>query len=343
MKKTDNQRIPSLRIAVTGSCNLKCDYCPIDGDNYLLKGQQFLDKEDFSHIAKLAYAEGIRHFSITGGEPLAVPKTTFAVGKTISKFKNLGYLRLNTNGLAVKRYADEIKNTGFHKLKISVDSLKTGKYQGANCRENYIPQILEGIDSMIERQVPVRINMVVGKFNINEVPEMIEFCEKKGLELKLFDMTFYRHSLSRNPNFWIENYVSLMPLAEELEKKFGKPEVVYAVGGFGNPMPVFKPHSGSPIKLRISEKSATYSDQCTTCKDYLCQDGFCNLTLTTDGNIKPCRPEGIDFSLKVVNNDGSLLPDKLIKGKIAKAISLFRNVQEKQRNLSDIVTSWKIK
>src|SRR3972149_7062615 len=339
----EEERIPSMRIAVTGACNLKCQYCPIDGDNYVLHGRKFLTGEDFSRVAKNANEVGIRHFSITGGEPLAVPKTTLEVAETISGFPNLGYLRLNTNGIALKHYADRIQEIGFHKIKVSIDSLRIGKYENPSQKSSSkikVSDVLEGIDEMIKREILTRINMVVGRYNIEEVQEMIEFCDERNLELKLFDITFYRDALSRNSNFWNENYVSLNPLCEELEKRFGPPRIVYAVGGFGNPMPIFKPDSSSPIRVRTSEKTARYREECIKCSDYMCQDGFCNITLTTDGNLKPCRPEGLDFDLKLINGNGDLLSDKDIKTKLTKAIELFRGTKKKERSLDEMVRSW---
>ena len=340
----EEERVPSMRIAVTGACNLKCQYCPIDGDNYVLHVRKFLSNEDFSRVATNAYEVGIRHFSITGGEPLAVPKTTFEVAETVRKFPNLGYLRLNTNGIALKQHADRIQDVGFHKIKVSLDSLRTGKYENPSQRSNSqikLSNVLEGIDEMLNRGITTRVNMVVGKYNINEVQEMIEFCTEKNLELKLFDITFYRDALSHNNNFWNENYISLNPLCEELEERFGSPRIVYAVGGFGNPMPIFKPNSSSPIRVRTSEKTARYRKECEECLDYMCQDGFCNITLTTNGNLKLCRPEGLDFDLRLVNGNGDLLSDKDIKIKLIRAIELFRETQTKERSLDEMVKSWR--
>ncbi|MFH0936414.1 MAG: radical SAM protein [Candidatus Woesearchaeota archaeon] len=339
----ENENIPSMRIAITGACNLKCQYCPIDGDNYKLHGKRFLTTDEFSHISRISNNIGIRHFNITGGEPLAVPDSTFKLAETIKEFPNLGYLRLNTNGISLKKHASTIKRLGFDKVKVSIDSLKTGKHQLNSSKrysQNYVSEVMQGIYALKEIDIPIRVNMVVGKYNIKEVLDMIDFCEKNELELKLFDITFYRDALSKNKNFWLENYVSLFPIAKELELQFGSPRIVYAVGGFGNPMPVFKPDSQSPIRLRISENSAMYSEGCYECQDYICQDGFCNITLTTDGDIKPCRPEGLDFGLKLVDQDGNLLPDEEIEEKLMNTIKLFQDVKEKKRSLDDMVSSW---
>lgn len=339
----ENEGIPSMRLAVTGACNLKCSYCPIDGDNYLLKGRKFLTTNDFITVSRIAYNNGFRHFSITGGEPLAIPDATFRIAQAIRELPNLGYLRLNTNGLAIIENLERIKEVDFDKVKVSLDSLRIGKYQGNNKgkKQYEVSQVLEGVELLRDLEIPIRINMVVGRFNIDEVPEMIDYSKEKGLELKLFDITFYRDAITSDPHFWKDNYVSLNPLIEQLNERFGAPRIVYAVGGFGNPMPVFNPDSDSPIRVRTSEEKARYVEECVNCADYMCQDGFCNLTLTTDGDLKTCRPEGLDFDLKLTDREGNLLPEEQISERLQRAIGLFKTSKEKGRTLDEMITSWK--
>jgi len=321
--------IPSLRIAVTEKCNLNCAYCPKHGDSYFLKSKNILNVNQFSEIITIAHRVGIRHFSITGGEPLVVPKLTFLIAKTISNFTNLGYLRLNTNGILIKDYFDEIVQSKFSKIKISLDSLKS---------KNFI-DIQKGVKILKKQNIPIRINMVVGQNNKDEIYEMINFCEKNELELKIFDITHYCNTNSDNPDFWKNDYFSLLPLYDELKEKYGNPEIVFAVGNYGNPMPVFKPNTSSPVRLRISEQKAYYTKDCIECKDYMCQDGFCNITLSTDGTLKPCRPEGLDFDTNLFKDD--MFKSSLeIKNIFRHLLSIFKSSEIKNRSLKDVVDSW---
>lgn len=321
-----------MRIAVTEKCNLNCEYCPEHGDSYLLKSKNLLQLDQFIKIVQIAYRVGIRHFSITGGEPLVVPDLTFPIAKIISQFNGLRYLRLNTNGVLINKYIDEISKSGFAKVKISLDSLKS----------QHFAEIERGIKYLREENIPIRINMVVGQYNKNEIWEMINFCENYGLELKLFDITYYRDSNSANPDFWRDNYFSLLPLLSELQKKYGEPEIVFTIGNYGNPMSVFKPASDSPIRLRISEQSAHYVKDCVKCKDYMCQDGFCNITLSTDGILKPCRPEGLNFNTQLTDNN-VLKPETEIEKIFKHVLKLFTCSKVRNRNLNEIVESWKNK
>lgn len=77
--------LPSLRISVTGNCNLACQYCPIHGDSYILK-QSDLSKEELIKIIDQLHKKGINAFSITGGEPLISPDITFSISKHIRSY-----------------------------------------------------------------------------------------------------------------------------------------------------------------------------------------------------------------------------------------------------------------
>lgn len=321
--------IPSLRIAVTEKCNMACAYCPKHGDSYFLKSKNVLNVNQFCEIVKIAHRVGIRHFSITGGEPLVVPELTFPIAKTISGFNDLGYSRLNTNGVLIKNYSNEIIHSEFSKVKVSLDSL----------RSKYFTEINDGIKILKVNNIPTRINMVVGQNNKNEIYEMIDFCNKNELELKFFDITRYCDTNSSDPDFWKDDYFSLLPLYNELKERYGSPEIVFAVGNYGNPMPVFKPNSSSPIRLRISEQKAYYIKDCIKCKDYMCQDGFCNITLSTDGVLKPCRPEGLDFNTNLFE-DGKLKSDSEIEKVFKHLLSIFKSSEIKNRKLNEVVESW---
>lgn len=323
--------IPSLRIAVTDNCNLNCPYCPKSGDSYLIKDNYLLKEKDFKKIINIAYLVGIKHFSITGGEPLLVPNLTFNLAKQINSFSNLGYLRLNTNGTLLIKYISEIVSSNFSLVKVSLDSLKDINFQ----------QILYGIKMLKSYNIDVRINTVVSYMNLSEFEDFIKLNQDLGTELKLFDITYYEDKNSLRSNYWQENFVSLMPIIKNLEKRFGKPDNFYSVGGYGNPMSTFKSGLNSEIKIRSTEKSAFYMDVCKNCSNYMCQDGLSNITLSYDGYLKPCRPKGLNLNLRLIDNSGNLISENKIKNKFQKIIKLFQNSKEVERNLDKLKTNQK--
>ncbi|MEA3452815.1 MAG: radical SAM protein [Patescibacteria group bacterium] len=174
-----NKDIPSLRIAATKDCNFNCYYCPLHGDSYECDNEKQLKKEDYLRIIEIAHSLGFDHFSVTGGEPLTVPEITFSIAKQISEFEDVKYLRLNTNGFFLDKYSDEIEQANFGKIKVSLDTLDSKKHSKITNQPHGIESIIRGIDKMIEKQIPVRLHTVVTKSNLEELDNIISFCEEK--------------------------------------------------------------------------------------------------------------------------------------------------------------------
>lgn len=327
--------IPALRVAVTNKCNMNCLYCPKDGDSYLLEGAS-LNLDQIIRIVTIANSVGINSFSLTGGEPLVVPEITFPLAKKISQFKNLHYLKLNTNGTFLKKYINDIINSGFGEVKVSLDILTPNSIQNLSHYQNNVKQIVDGIKESIKHQLPVRLQSVITKQNLPELDKIINFCTDISVDLKLFDLTYYKDAISTNKIYWQKNYISLEHVNSLLEEKFGKPQIVHAVGGFGHPNKVFTTAKNTKIMIRDTEVSAFYTEKCKKCDNYMCQDGLCTLTLSADARLKLCRPRGINLGLNLANKNGTLKTDKQIAAIFKKAIHLFKTATETKRSFSDL-------
>ncbi|MFH1589690.1 MAG: radical SAM protein [archaeon] len=300
---------PSLRLAITTNCNWKCPGCAKHGDSYKKKSEEDLYLEDFINVASAANKIGIKHFSITGGEPLLKPRETFSLANHIrNNLKNIIYLRLNTNGVLVSKYLEELKL--FDKIKVNAEFHKN----------------TDVFDLLKNQGFDVRINLMVGKYQQKKTINIIEYAEKNNIEVKLLDLTYYKDNIGEN-NFWEQNYTTLSNIQEKLTDRYGLPETVYAVGRFGNPMQVFKKNSKSPIILRRSDEEAQYVKECINCQDYMCQDGFCNLTIASDGQLKPCRPEGLSFVEPITHND------QKIEEKLYKILKIFQRTKRVKRDI----------
>src|SRR6187401_2232413 len=59
-----------LRVSLTDRCSLRCTYCmPEQGNEWLAKAG-ILTLDEIEHVARVAAADGISTFRLTGGEPL---------------------------------------------------------------------------------------------------------------------------------------------------------------------------------------------------------------------------------------------------------------------------------
>lgn len=322
---------PSLRIAVTEKCNLACQYCPKHGDSYSLKNPKLLDLKSFQKITKIAYEEGIKSFTITGGEPLTKPEITFPLTKHINNFKDINYLKLNTNGVLIKRYAKEIQNANFSEIKVDLNTLKAETFKYITLKEDKKKEVLEGIEILKNFKIPIRIQIVLGKFNIKEIDKLLNFCRKEKLSVKIFDLTYYENSKALDKDFWQKNYI---PLEKVLKNDYQKWETKKALGGFGHSMKILQTQEGSKILIRDSNISSHYVAFCDTCPFYPCQDGVCNITLSVDGRLKICRNDGYDISL--FDKNGKLKNNEGIKKKFRDIINLFHRSKKKGRGLDEI-------
>ena len=256
--------LPSVRVAVTQSCNLRCDYCPTDGDSVEVQGPT-LDHEGFERMLLAACEVGFTNFSFTGGEPLMTPKSaelTFDLANFVDQSRqSQGYTKLNTNGANLLRYREQVLNDGFDELKVSLDTLDPTTFkQLAKRGEQVLGRTIEGILA-VKDEVPVRMQTVVGKYNVGELPQMIGFCRQNGLDIKLFDISRYDNALAGSGKFCDDNYVSLGDISSQLKQAFGEPEIVYAVGGYGHAKQVFTTPEGTRIQLRDTSVSAQYSSE----------------------------------------------------------------------------------
>ena len=310
-------KVPSVRISTASGCNHRCSFCQTGGD-YGSTAASVIPIKDERHGMLIVttmnfWDAGVRHFSITGGEPLTNPRVTFelsaALRMKLETWKQESgsddcYLRLNTNGVFVKKYIDQVAKY-YDLVKISLHSLNPKVYAsitGSRSPETDLKATLEGITLLNERNVKVRLQAVATPENVDELWQLIELCQKFGniTDFKVFDISEYSElwrDHGDGSEFWQQNYVSLDKLEREVQERGGKLlYIAQSVGGYGNPMPIYQLR-GLRIRLRHSSRGAYYSDACKSCEAWkTCGDGHCNAEVGPNGVIKVCRPsEGITF------------------------------------------------
>ena len=270
-------KTPSLRISTALGCNQRCSFCQVEGDfgtNSTLATRIPVErlKASIERFVEL----GVRSFSLTGGEPLTQSQLTFSISRRLRKLLDEGasdgYLRINTNGVLVPRHIDDIA-TLFDLVKISLHSLNLERYAAITNSLNPkgdLDATLNGIAELNARKIPMRLQMVVTRDNVDEIWDFIEFCSgfEAITELKVFDISEYSELWRWQSNgapghlFWSENYVSLDSLEDELRCKGGiLQETAYSVGGYGNPMPIYQLGS-LRVRLRMSNRGAFYGEHC---------------------------------------------------------------------------------
>jgi molybdenum cofactor biosynthesis enzyme MoaA len=280
------EKIPALRIAMTTECNLKCEYCPLHGENYGKCGFMISNKELGKEL-DAARAKGITHYKITGGEPLIdVKKLEFILSK-LSKM-NCEYVSVTTNGLKLKENIQLLASKKISELKVSLDTLDRNKYKRV-CGIDGLREVISGIKSAVANGLNTRINTVVTKDNYRELPDMIKFCQKNKLNIKLLDLNWYADT----GKYWDSHYKGLADFVK-INSKYTSKKNAYTLGGYGIPMTILD-NKGTKIIVKDSSRGAQYSPICKGCSflpnktKHYCQEGIYELTLTADGKLKICR------------------------------------------------------
>jgi len=162
---------------------LKCIYCHHEGE--LLPGGE-IPGDMVVSIAKAAAELGMRSVKLTGGEPLLRKDLDLIIARIPQSLD----ISITTNGILLAERAEALARAGLDRVNVSLDSLQPNRYcQITGGSPGDLEKVLAGIDASREADLlPIKLNFVVLKRNESEVPEMIEFCRRRGLILQLIEL-----------------------------------------------------------------------------------------------------------------------------------------------------------
>lgn len=159
-------------------CNLHCAHCLNDSGNPL--------HAELSHERRVSLIEdfcvsGVQEIRFTGGEPLLVPQ----IFDYISKIREVGLrATIGTNGTlvdtAVARYLSE---AGLNVAIVSVDGLE--KNHDSLRGKGTFKKTLQGIEALKEIQIPVRVNVVAMKNNMEEIPRIVQYFSDRRIPVMI--------------------------------------------------------------------------------------------------------------------------------------------------------------
>lgn len=179
-----NRRINYLRISVTDRCNLRCTYCMPECGIKLLDHKDIISFEEIVEVVGISVSNGINKVRLTGGEPL-VRKGIVDLVKMIASVPGITDFGLTTNGILLKKYAQQLKDAGLKRVNVSLDTLDPIKFKELT-RLGDINKVLEGIEAAVEVGLtPVKINCVIN--NSSNEPDALmvaDYCKTNDLEIR---------------------------------------------------------------------------------------------------------------------------------------------------------------
>lgn len=284
MERLSRRNTPQLRVAVTPHCNLRCIYCRPGGEGYSDHLDVFLSWEEIISIIILCAKVGFTHIKFTGGEPLLRPDLRRIIEGT-REIDSIEEIQIVTNGTLLRGRVAELKAAGVDWITISLDSAEPAscwRIRGASLSE-----IVSGISECSRQGLPVRLNMVVMRSNLDQINTMVRLASELGCSLKLLDLICL--DADKGLKFWQKEYLHFDTVRNVLETLgaawVGLEE---APGGIGAPLSEYRMDSGLQVVIKDSTRGTYYHKSCKKCKNYPCQDALISVRVTHDGCLKRC-------------------------------------------------------
>lgn len=267
-----------LRVCVTLKCNYRCSYCSKDGEGIYSDRPEMQQGELLEYIKKLCKI-GVNTARFTGGEPFC-RKDFLDLARNVKNIDGIDSVSVVTNGSMLSdSLIESIANESiFSYVSVSLDTLTEKKYAQIT-KSNAFDEVIHNIEKLAQKGVCTRINFVLTKENIAEISDMLDFCIRTRVNIKILDLYNNRNS-----------YVEPSKIQKILtDKNFSKNDVVRLPGNLGTPMNVYKGH-GIEVIVKDSNEGTVYSEKaCKNCKRYPCQLGIVGPIMTHDGVIKVCN------------------------------------------------------
>jgi len=160
-------------------CNMFCEYCIFgeagkfnDLQTRAIRERIFRRIDEFCEM-------GIFALSFSGGEPLLNPSTCDYIAYAADKGM---WTSMPTNGLLIRKYADGVARLDM--LEVSIDSLNAQRFAKRRGVDG-LPKIIDNLDFVLRKRAPfsTQINAAVNLENLDDLPELAEFCHQRSLVL----------------------------------------------------------------------------------------------------------------------------------------------------------------
>ena len=168
---------PQVLLAeVTHRCPLQCPYC--SNPTELIKKDVEISTDDWARVFKEAADLGVLQVSISGGEPAARRDLTELI--RAARDADL-YVNLITSGIGItKRRLDDLVDAGCDHIQLSLQDVDS---DGAKLISNLNQSLERKLDFarwVSERSVPLTVNAVMHRLNLDRLPETIELALELG-------------------------------------------------------------------------------------------------------------------------------------------------------------------
>ena len=278
-----DRKINYLRISVTDLCNLRCKYCMPEKGIDKMCHKEILTLEEIQEITEKFVEIGVDKIRITGGEPL-VRSNILRLVDGLGKIGGIKDFAMTTNGILLREYAKDLRNSGLNRLNISLDTLNAEKYSQIT-KVGKLRDVLQGIEVAKKSGLtPIKLNVVLIKgFNENEIEDFINLTIYEDIEIRFIELMPIGTLKHWSSNKYISNDTVLERMPELIEIK---------LSDISSPARYYKlPNAKGKVGL-INPISCKFCGNCN------------RIRLTADGKIKSCLHSNSEVDLKKLLREG---------------------------------------
>ena len=287
MRDGFGREIDYMRISVIDSCNLNCYYCNPCDNNEHCHALNILSVKEVLCIVRAATRLGIKHFRLTGGEPLLHPQLDEMVLQ-IKKISGVSSVSLTTNAVLLAQHAKWLKEAGIDSINVSLDTIDASEYERIT-KKPLLEEVKHGIDAAIECGIRVKINVVLTPQT--DVVALTRYAAKKGTDIRFIEMM----PVGEGHTNGVEPYKKVIGT---LSKLYGEPcrintEKTKEINSGNDKRKI--PDNGPAeyyifpeLGIRVGLIQAIHGKFCDTCN---------RIRVTADGRLMPCLGSSVTMDL----------------------------------------------
>ncbi len=182
-------RATTLRVAVTGRCNLACAYCAPAGHGSGADGPRLLPLPRLAELVAWLHARRpLASVRITGGEPL-LRTGLEGFAARLAALPAAPEITLTTNGVLLARHAAALAAAGVVRVNVSLDTVDRDRFReltGADALADTLAGIAAAGAAGLR---PVKLNSVLRRSSWRQdVPALLDFAQAEGLALRFIEL-----------------------------------------------------------------------------------------------------------------------------------------------------------
>lgn len=258
------------------TCNFKCSYCFQDEYTNPLQDASPQLVDAFYDYVDTHFAHRRKYITLFGGEPLLkAPAKREIVADVMQKASLRGLdVAVVTNGYHLLDYLDLLKQSRIREVQVTLDGTKQVHDARRVLRngQGSFDRISEGIDALLQNQIPVNLRVIIDKDNIDGLPALAhEAVRRAWTQSPLFKTALGRnyelhHCQTNQMRLYsrLEMYADLYRLVKAHPHilEFHKPAFSIAKFLFENgelPNPLFDSCSGTKTEWAFDYTGRIYS------------------------------------------------------------------------------------